>query len=60
MRYIVDGDIALSHPPNGPLAAQIERFAGWARDQGYARWSRYRHVLLATCLADGSDNRPSA
>lgn len=49
MPYIVDGDIALSQTPKGPLAAQIEGFAGWARDQGYARHSRYRHVLLAAC-----------
>jgi site-specific recombinase XerD len=47
MPYIVHGDIALSQPPTGPVAAQIEGFAGWARDQGYARCSRYRQVLLA-------------
>ncbi len=46
MPYIVHGDIALSEPPTGPVAAQIEGFAGWARDQGYARYSRYRQVLL--------------
>lgn len=51
MPYIVDGDITLSQPPTGPLAAQIEGFAGWARDQGYARPSRYRQVLLAACLS---------
>src|SRR5712691_362390 len=47
MPYIVHGDIVLSQPPTGPVAAQIEGFAGWARDQGYARCSRYRQVLLA-------------
>src|SRR2546425_5825145 len=31
----------------GPLAAQIQGFARWAGDQGYARYSRYRQVLLA-------------
>jgi integrase/recombinase XerD len=51
MQYIVDGDIALSQPPQGPLAAQIEGFAAWAREQGYARRSRYRQVLLAGCLS---------
>lgn len=47
MPYIVRGDIALSQSPTGPLATQIEGFVGWARDQGYARYSRYRQVLLA-------------
>ncbi len=51
MPYIVHGDIALSQPPTGPVAAQIEGFAGWARDQGYARCSRYRQVLLAACFS---------
>ena len=50
MPYIVDGDIALSQPPRGPLAAEIARFAEWARAQGYARPSRHRQVLLAACF----------
>ncbi|MCR4338522.1 MAG: site-specific integrase [Gemmatimonadaceae bacterium] len=51
MKYIVDGDIVLSHPPDGPLAAEIKAFAEWAREQGYARYSRYRKVLLASCFS---------
>ena len=51
MPYIVDGDITLLQSPTGPLAAQIEGFAGWARDQGYARCSRCRQVLLAACFS---------
>lgn len=47
MKYIVDGDIVLSQPPNGPLAALIEAFAEWGREQGYTWCSRYRKVLLA-------------
>ena len=47
MKYIVDGDTVLSRPPAAPLAAHIEAFAEWAREQGYARYSRYRKVLLA-------------
>ena len=27
MKYIVDGDIVLSHPPDGPLAAEIQAVA---------------------------------
>jgi integrase/recombinase XerD len=51
MKYIVDGDLVLSQPPTGPLAAQIGNFATWAREQGYARYSRYRKTLLATCFS---------
>jgi site-specific recombinase XerD len=47
MKYIVDGDIVLSQPPSGPLAALIEAFAEWARERGYTWSSRYRKVLLA-------------
>jgi len=51
MKYIVDGDIVLSQPPNGPLAARMEAFAEWAREQGYAPYSRYRKILLAACFS---------
>ena len=47
MKYIINDDVVLSRPPEGPLAAQIAPFAKWARDQGYALQSRYRRVLLA-------------
>jgi integrase/recombinase XerD len=51
MRYIIDGDLVLSRPPTGPLAAHISAFAHWGREQGYARYSRYRRILLATCFS---------
>ena len=51
MKYIVNGDIVLSRPPEGPLATQIGAFAKWASEQGYARYSRYRQVLLAACFS---------
>jgi len=47
VKYIINGDVGLSRPPEGPLAAQIGAFAKWASEQGYARYSRYRQVLLA-------------
>ncbi len=47
MKYIIDGQVVLSRPLEGPLAAQIAAFAKWAREQGYAFQSRYRRVLLA-------------
>jgi len=51
MKYIINGDIVLSRPPEGPVAAQIGAFAKWAGEQGYARYSRYRQVLLAACFS---------
>ena len=51
MKCIVNGDIVLSQPLEGPLATQIAAFAKWAREQGYARYSRYRQVLLAACFS---------
>jgi integrase/recombinase XerD len=51
VKHIIDGEIVLSRPPEGPLAAQIPAFAQWVREQGYARYSRYRHVLLAASFS---------
>jgi integrase/recombinase XerD len=51
VKYIITGDVALSRPPEGPLAAQVGAFATWASEQGYARYSRYRQVLLAACFS---------
>ena len=47
MKYIINDDVVLSRPLAGPLAAHIAAFTKWARDEGYARQSRYRRVLLA-------------
>lgn len=51
MKCIVNDDMVLSQPLDGPLSAQIPAFAQWARDQGYAWASRYRQVLLAACFS---------
>ncbi|MBM4094806.1 MAG: integrase [Planctomycetes bacterium] len=51
MKCIVNGDVVLSRPLEGPLAAHIATFAAWAREQGYAQHSRYRQVLLAACFS---------
>lgn len=47
MKHIIDGEIVLSRPLEGPLATQIAGFARCAREEGYARQSRYRRVLIA-------------
>jgi integrase/recombinase XerD len=51
MKCIINDDVVLSQPLDGPLSAHIPAFAQWARDQGYAWASRYRHVLLAACFS---------
>src|SRR5262249_39695424 len=51
MKCIVSEDVVLSQPLEGPLSAHIAAFARWARDQGYARASRYRQALLAACFS---------
>jgi len=51
MKCIVNDDVVLSRPLEGPLSAHIAAFAQWARDQGYAWASRYRQVLLAACFS---------
>jgi integrase/recombinase XerD len=51
VKHVIDGEIVLSRPPEGPLAAQIPAFAQWVHEQGYGWYSRYRHVLLAACFS---------
>jgi site-specific recombinase XerD len=51
MKCIVNDDVVLSRPLEGPLSTHITAFAQWARDQGYAWASRYRQVLLAACFS---------
>src|SRR2546427_9695068 len=50
MKSIIDDDVVLSRPLQGPLSAQIPEFARWAREEGYALSSQRRKVLLATCF----------
>lgn len=51
MRFIIDNEVVLSRPLEGPLASQVTAFAKWVREQGYARHPRYRRVLLAACFS---------
>jgi len=43
--------VVLSRPLEGSLSAHIVGFAKWARDEGYALYSRQRQVLLAACFS---------
>jgi len=47
VRYIVDGQVVLLRPPEGPLAAYITPFAESLRKQGYALKSIHRQVQIA-------------
>ena len=47
MECIVDGDVVLSRPLEGPLSMHIAAFAAWSRQEGYPPRSRWRRVHLA-------------
>jgi integrase/recombinase XerD len=51
VKYIIDNQIILSRAPEGPLATYTEPFASSLREQGYARDSIHRQVLLAACFS---------
>jgi site-specific recombinase XerD len=51
MKYIVNNQVVLSRPPEGPLAAQIGSFAKSVSEQGYSLVSIHRQVLLAACFS---------
>ena len=52
MKFLIDNRIVLSRAPEGPLATSIEPFAKSMREQGYARYSLHRQVLLAACFSE--------
>ncbi len=51
MEFIIDNEVVLSRPLEGPLAEHITAFAKWVSGQGYARCSRCRQVRLAACFS---------
>ena len=51
MKCIINDHLVLSQPPEGPLGVHIASFARWANGQGYASYSVYRRVLLASCFS---------
>ena len=51
MKCIVDDDVILSRPLEGPLSEHIAGFSRWAREVGYAFPSRRRKVRLAACFS---------
>src|SRR6266436_3223550 len=51
MKCIVNNQVVLSLPPEGPVAAHIGWFAESVSEQGYSLWSIHRQVLLAACFS---------
>src|SRR5438093_634585 len=47
MKYFINGYLALSRPPDGPVASYIVPFVQWLGDQGYGLVSMRNQVLMA-------------
>ena len=51
MKFVINNQVVLSRPPEGPLASHIGSFAEAIGEQGYAVDSIHRQVLLAACFS---------
>jgi integrase/recombinase XerD len=51
MEFKLNGRTTVSPAPEGPLAAHIEPFAKFLREQGYSQSSMYRQIYLASCFS---------
>lgn len=51
MKCVVNNDVVLARPLEGPLSTYIPGFAQWTREEGYAFSSRRRKVYLAACFS---------
>jgi integrase/recombinase XerD len=51
MKCVINNQVVLSRPPEGPLAALIGAFAKSVSEQGYSLPSIHRQVLLAACFS---------
>jgi len=51
MKCVINSQVVLSQPPEGPLAGYIKPFAESLSEQGYALYSIQRQVLLAACFS---------
>lgn len=51
MKYVINNQVVLSRPPEGPLAAHIGTFAKSVSEQGYTLGSIHRRILLAACFS---------
>lgn len=51
MKSVVNNDVVLSRPLEGPLSTYIPGFAQWTCEEGYAFLTRQRKVMLAACFS---------
>ena len=51
MKFVIDDQVVLLRPPDGPLAPHLSSFAGFMREQGYATNSVRRQVMLAAAFS---------
>lgn len=51
MRCVINSQVVLSRPPEGPLAAHIVSFAKSVSDQGYCLYSLKRQVRIVACFS---------
>ena len=51
MKCVINSQVVLSQPLEGPLAGYIKPFAESLSEQGYALYSLQRQVLLAACFS---------
>ena len=47
MRYIINEQLFMRRPPEGPLAAHVRPFGKWAFEQGYSKYRVDQRVVLA-------------
>jgi len=52
MKYFINDVLALSRPPEGPVASYIVPFAEWLADRGYALASMRSQVLMAAGFSE--------
>lgn len=51
MKCVINNQVVLSRPPEGPLAAHIVLFAKSVSEQGYCLYSLRRQVRIAACFS---------
>mgnify|MGYP001596113300 FL=1 len=50
MRYVINNQVVLSRPPEGPLATHVVAFAQAMSERGYGLWSLKYQVRIAACF----------
>lgn len=51
MKYVINNQVVLSRPPEGPLAAHLDSFANAVSAQGYSFTSLKYRVRIASCFS---------